>query len=238
MPKTGTLTKEVMFGKERNFAVSEAYKYLRTNVMFSFSAEKKCPVVGVTSSLRGEGKSTTAINLAISIAETGEKVLLIDSDMRLPSVADKLEIQLSPGLSNLLAQKNVSIGGILQKFENNENLDILTAGDVPPNPSELLGSQRMEELLNEAKKVYDYIVIDLPPVTAVSDALVISKLLDGVALVVRSDYAQKKAISETLRQIKLVNLKVLGFAFTCASLSTGGYYKKYYKKEYGAGTAD
>lgn len=226
--KTVALTKEQMFGKEQNFAVSEAYKLLRTNVMFSFPGETKCPVVGVTSSLRGEGKSTTSINLAKAIAESGKKVLLIDSDMRLPSVADKLEIELSPGLSNLLVQ-NLSVNNVLQKFEDVETLDILAGGDIPPNPSELIGSKRMEEVIEAAKKYYDYIVIDLPPVTAVSDALTISKLLDGIVLVVRNDYAQKKAINDTMRQIKLVNLKVLGFVYTCANIAQGGYYKKYYK---------
>ena len=227
--KTAVLTKEQMFGTEQNFAVSEAYKLLRTNVMFSFPGETACPVIGVTSSLRGEGKSTTSINMAKAIAESNKKVLLIDADMRLPSVADKLEIRLAPGLSNLLVQ-NLNVNGILQKFEGIETLDILTGGDIPPNPSELIGSRRMEEVIEAAKKYYDYIVIDLPPVTAVSDALSISKLLDGIVLVVRNDYAQKKAINETLRQIKLVNLKVLGFAFTCANMAQGGYYKKYYKQ--------
>lgn len=226
--KTAEMTKEQMFGSEQNFAVSESYKLLRTNVMFSFPGETKCPVIGVTSSLRGEGKSTTSINLAKSIAESGKKVLLIDSDMRLPSVADKLELELSPGLSNLLVQ-NLNINSLLQKFENLETLDIIAGGDVPPNPSELIGSKRMEEIIESAKKYYDYVVLDLPPVTAVSDALSISKLLDGIVLVVRNDYAQKKAINETLRQIKLVNLRVVGFVFTCANVAQGGYYKKYYK---------
>lgn len=226
--KTAEMTKEQMFGNEQNFAVSESYKLLRTNVMFSFPGETKCPVIGVTSSLRGEGKSTTSINLAKSIAESGKKVLLIDSDMRLPSVADKLELELSPGLSNLLVQ-NLNINSLLQKFENLETLDIIAGGDVPPNPSELIGSKRMEEIIESAKKYYDYVVLDLPPVTAVSDALSISKLLDGIVLVVRNDYAQKKAINETLRQIKLVNLRVVGFVFTCANVAQGGYYKKYYK---------
>jgi capsular exopolysaccharide synthesis family protein len=231
MAKPANLTKEVMFGSEQNFAVSEAYKFLRTNVMFSFSAEVKCPIIGVTSSLRGEGKSTTSINLAISIAKSGKRVLLIDSDMRLPSVADKLDLKLSPGLSNLLVQ-GISVNGILQKFDDVSSLDILTAGDVPPNPSELIGSPRMERFLSEAKERYDYIIIDLPPVTAVTDALTVSNLLDGVILVVKNDYDQKKAIAETLRQLKLVNIRILGFAYTCANVSTGGYYKKYYKQGY------
>lgn len=230
---------ELLFGKKKSFAASEAYKLLRTNIQFSFSTETKCPVIGVTSSLRGEGKSTTSINLAIALAETGKRVLLIDADMRLPSVAAKLNLELSPGLSNLLVQQRA----IKQKFSDVETLDILTAGDTPPNPSELLGSQRMETFLNEQKQNYAYIVVDLPPVTSVSDALSVSRVLDGLLLVVRGDYASKKALNETLRQMKLADVHIIGFVYTFAGGRNKGYYSKYgkygkygkYSKDYGYG---
>lgn len=224
-----TANTEKMFGSKKSFAAAEAYKLLRTNVTFSFSSSVKCPVIGVISSLRGEGKSTTAINLAYTIAESGKRVLLIDADMRLPSVADKLGIELSPGLSNLLVEHE-TIPNILQHFGDVETLDILTAGDVPPNPSELLGSERMDEIISHAKTYCDYIIVDLPPVTAVSDALALSKLLDGIVLVVRNNYASKNAIKETLRQIKLVDLKIIGFCYTFANTSSKSYGKRYGKR--------
>lgn len=227
---------EAFFGKNKSFAATEAYKLLRTNIQFSFSTETKCPVIGVTSSLRGEGKSTTSINLAVALAETGKRVLLIDADMRLPSVAEKLNLELSPGLSNLLVEQL----GMKQKFSNVETLDILTAGNPPPNPSELLGGQRMESFLNEQKQNYAYIVMDLPPVTSVSDALTVSRVLDGLLLVIRGDYASKKALNETLRQMKLANVHIIGFVYTFAGGRGKGYYSKYgkygkYGKDYGYG---
>lgn len=230
---------EKMFGKNRSFAAAEAYKLLRTNVTFSFSSGVKCPVIGVTSSLRGEGKSTTSINLAYTIAESGKRVLLIDADMRLPSVADKLSLNLSPGLSNLLVEGE-KMSNLLQRYDELESLDILSAGDVPPNPSELLGSERMAEVVNAAKSYYDYIVVDLPPVTAVSDALALSKLLDGFVLVVRNNYASKSAIKETMRQLKLVDLKIIGFVSTFANGSSKSYGKRYgkYGSRYGYGYGD
>lgn len=220
------------FGRSMNFASAEAYKLLRTNVSFSFSAEVKCPVIAVTSSLRGEGKSTTSVNLAYTIAEADKRVLLIDADMRLPSVARKLELALSPGLSNLLVRR-IPFDQYLQHYGDVNPLDILTAGDVPPNPSELLGSERMSELIADARTKYDYIIVDMPPVTAVSDALALSRLLDGVVLVARNNYASKNAIKETIRQLKLVNVKVIGFVSTFANGSSKTYGKNYGKYGYG-----
>ena len=230
----GTVSvKELLFGKYRSFAAMEAYKLLRTNVSFSFSAETTCPVIGVTSSLRGEGKSTTSINLAYTLAESGQKILLIEADMRLPSIPSKLGLNQSPGLSNVLSQGVTE--NVLQRLDEMDTLDILTAGDVPPNPSELLGSKRMKEMVETARERYNYIVVDLPPVTAVSDAVAITKLLDGILIVVRNDYAQKAAVKETLRQLSLVGVRVLGFVYTCAATGSKSYGKKYgrYGKKYG-----
>ena len=128
-----------------SFAAAESYKLLRTNLNFSLP-EKPCHIIGVTSSVRGEGKSTTSVNIAYTIAQTGKKVLLIDADMRLPSVAAKLEIHGAPGLSNLIAGMNAE-QSCLRKSGYFDNWYILPAGDIPPNPSELLGSERMHALL-------------------------------------------------------------------------------------------
>ncbi len=225
-----------MIAANMNFAASEAYKLLRTNLMFSFSDSEHCHVVGMTSSYRGEGKSLTSINLAYTLAETGKEVLLIEGDMRLPTLSGRLQLKPSPGLSNLLVGMN-SVSEAFQIFsvpleEKEIKVNVMVSGDIPPNPSELLGSKRMESLMGVLRKHYDYIILDLPPVTMVTDALVASKLVDGIVVVVRSNHAVQGALAETIRQLKLVDARILGFAFNGSTDAGGGYYKGkgYYKK--------
>ena len=221
-----------------SFAASEAYKLLRTNLMFSFSESGKCRIIGMTSSFRGEGKSLTSVNLAYTLAETQKKVLLIEGDMRLPTLSQRLRLNASPGLSNLLAGIS-TIEESIQQFvvETDDDadiiVDVLVSGDVPPNPSELLGSEHASGLLNLLRNNYDYIIFDLPPVTAVTDALVVSKMVDGMVVVVRNNHAVRGALAETIRQLKLVDAHILGFVFNGATESGSSYYKgKYYKGNY------
>ncbi|MBQ3861057.1 MAG: CpsD/CapB family tyrosine-protein kinase, partial [Clostridia bacterium] len=174
-------------GKDMNFAAMEAYKRLRTNLMFSFSGDEACHVVGVTSSLRGEGKSTTSMNLAYTIAETGKRVLIIDADMRLPQVHEILGIKQSPGLSNVLVGESNG-ANIIQASGIHTGLHVITAGDISPNPTELLASRRLANMIEALKPRYDYIVVDLPPVDAVADALIVSALTSGMVIVVRQNY--------------------------------------------------
>lgn len=227
----------VMLGNRLSFAASEAYKLLRANLMFALTDdESDCHVVGVTSSVRGEGKSTTTLNLAYSIAEAGQYVLVIECDMRLPTLAKRLGLDGSKGISNLLVG-TAKGSEVLQKSGLHPNLMVLPAGDIPPNPSELLGSQRMRVTMDVLKKDFDYILLDLPPVTAVSDPLVVSSLVAGMVLVVRQDYSNKRTLAETVRQLRFVDAKILGFVMTGAGSGPGGskkYYKKYYK-QYGYG---
>lgn len=218
-----------IIGKKRTFAMAEAHKRLRTNVLFSFPDESKCRVIGVTSTMAHEGKSTTAINLAYDIAQAGKKVLLIDADMRMSRFAKVLDVKRSPGLSNLLVGATGSEESVIQHSEMLDNLSIITCGSIPPNPSELLSSKRMNVLLDTLKKVYKYIVIDLPPISAVSDALVVSKLTDGMVMVVRQDYVDKRLLDDAVRQLKFNDANVIGFVMTCAERETK-YYKKYYKR--------
>lgn len=217
-----------------NFAAAEAYKLLRTNLQFSMP-EKACRIVGVTSSIHGEGKSTTSINLAYTLAQSGKRVLLIDADMRLPSTASKLEISGKPGLSNLLAGLNGE-KNCMKPSGRFENWFIMPAGDIPPNPSELLGSERMHSLLERYEKYFDYVVIDLPPIGVVTDALVLSQWMDGLILAVRQNYTERKALADTMYQIKKIGSKFLGFVMTDAAVGEGSYkhYSKYGKK-YGYG---
>jgi len=214
--------------KRLGFTAAEAYKLLRTNLLFSMPGNKKCRIIGVTSSTRSEGKSTTSINLAYTLAESGKKVLLIDADMRLPSIAKKLGLKSSPGLSNILAglgdsQIPIYKSGVL------DNWYWIPSGDIPPNPSELIGSQYMMELLEALSESFDFILLDLPPIVPISDALAVSPNLDGVLVVVREDFTSRKDLNYTIRQLKLSKAKILGFVMSYAKEDKKRYgkYKKY-----------
>lgn len=217
-----------------SFAAAEAYKLLRTNLMFSMP-DKPCRILGVTSSVRGEGKSTTSVNLAYTIAQAGKRTLLIDADMRLPSVATKLNISSDPGLSNLLAGL-ASENESLRKSDYFDNWYILPAGTIPPNPSELLGSEKMHSLLERFSEIFDVIIIDLPPVNIVADALVISSWTDGLVVVVRENYSDRKALGACMYQIRQIGSKFLGFVMTDADVGEKSY-KRYgkYGHRYGYG---
>ena len=217
---------KTMFGPNMSFAVTEAYKLLRANVMFSFSDEGRGHVVGVTSSIQAEGKSSTACNLAYALAESGAKVVLLDCDLRRPSVAGKLALARAPGLSNLLVAKG-EIKDAIQYCSAAPNMAIITSGDVPPNPSELLSSNRMAKLMEELTREYEYVIVDLPPINVVSDAIAMSKLLDGVIMVVRAGVSDRRMLEEAMRQLKLVNVRVLGFVYRDHAIGSGKSSKKY-----------
>ena len=228
--KTSRRKKQGVLCDELSFAAAESYKLLRTNLLFALP-EKECRIIGVTSSIRGEGKSTTSVNLAYTLAQTGKRVLLIDGDMRLPTIAQKLEMSGTPGLSNLLAGLSAE-RNCLRKSSYFDNWYILPAGDIPPNPSELLGSERMHALLDRYKDVFDYILLDLPPVDIVVDALVITKWTDGVIVVVRENYTDRKALDACMYQVEKLGAKMLGFVMTDTNAG-GSSYKNYGKYKYG-----
>ena len=220
---------------ELDFASAEAYNLLRTNISFALAGKDEgARLLGVSSPCPQEGKSFTSINLAYSLAKDGRKVILIDGDMRRPSVSNVLSMSRTPGLSNLLA------GGKAEEIIHfqtlHENLDVLLSGDIPPNPSELLGSEKMKKMIEEFSKQYDYVIVDLPPVTAVADPLVMSKLLDGIVVVVRHGFTKKKNVRETIRQLKFSGVRILGFVYNGYRQGTTRYYKKgnYYRKSYSA----
>lgn len=215
--------------KNLDFTAKEQYKLLRTNLSFTLPEDEKCPVIGVTSSMRGEGKSTTSVNLSYVLAESGKKVLLIDGDLRIPSIAKKMNIEATPGLTDILKGGVASLAEY--DFQSYNNWYLMPAGVLPPNPSELLGSSRMGKLLEYLREIFDYIVIDLPPVNLVSDALAISQFISGMIVVIREEYTEKKELENCMRQLKLSNVKVLGCVMN--ETSTGkGYYSKYKYKRY------
>ena len=206
------------------FAIKEAYKALRTNVTFSIPGnESKC--IGFTSSERAEGKSTNAINLGISFAQIGKRVVLLDCDMRLPTVASKMKLQQNPGLSDLLVGE-ATAKDVIRRYM--DNMDVIPAGQIPPDPTGLLASDLMTKLIIKLKEVYDYVLIDLPPVNTVTDASILSKCIDGFLLVVRHEAANYRDITEMFRLLELSEAKILGFIYNDAPVTSKKYYSHYY----------
>ena len=213
---------------ETSFHVKEAYKAARTNTMFSL-AGKGCKKIAITSSFPGEGKSTTCLNLAITFAQTGSKVLVIDGDMRKPTVHKKLDMINENGLSHLLGDFCKLEEAIIHTTY--ENLDVITSGHIPPNPAELLASESMSQLLGELEQRYDYIFIDTPPLNLVTDATVLSSIVSGTALVVRQGITHHKDIQDALGKLEFSHAKILGFILHEVKEGKGAYgkYGKYSK---------
>ena len=194
---------------DSNFFIREAYKTLRTNTMFALAGQEGCKILLVTSALQGEGKSISALNLAISFAEAENRVLLIDCDLLRPKLARLLRKSSRVGLSNVLLDPSqlgevILPGGV-------DRLDVILSGDIPPNPSELLGSARMESLLAHLRKRYDYVILDTPPVNMVTDAVVLAPKSDGVLFVVRAGQSERGPVSHAVEQLEYAHAKILGF---------------------------
>ena len=200
--------RRMLLGPNSSFYVQEAYNTLRTNIRFAIPGDG-CKRLCLTSGLASEGKSTTILNMAISFAETGSKVLLIDGDMRRPSQAKLLIEKASPGLSNVLA--GLCDAEVAIRRNVKPNMDVLFAGEIPPNPLELLGNARMKELMNTMSKRYDVILVDTPPVSVVSDACEVANVTDGVLFLVRQNKTEKEAVSRGIKQLELSNARLLGF---------------------------
>lgn len=228
--KTTTQTKEPeVIGPNISFAAAEAYKLLRTKLQFSFTDDSDCRVIGVSSAMSGEGKSLSMVNLAYTLSQLDKKVLLIDCDMRRPSIATKLPVSKAPGLSDYLSGQ-ITMDMLFQPcgMKGEENaFTVVAAGRNPPNPVELLSSARMTKMVETLRKSYDYILLDLPPVGEVSDALAVAKITDGILLVVREDYCNRVAYAATVRQFEFVDAKVLGVIYNCSYGQTAGYGNKY-----------
>ncbi|MDT2638773.1 CpsD/CapB family tyrosine-protein kinase [Enterococcus dongliensis] len=203
--------------------VAEQYRTIRTNIQFASSADKPIKTIVVTSSGPGEGKSTTAANLAVVFANSGQRVLLVEADMRKPTVYKSFHLSNAIGLSTVLSTIQ-SISEAAQKTEIN-NLSILTSGPKPPNPSELLGSTRMDQFLVEARNLYDIIIFDMPPVVAVTDAQIMSSKTDGTLLVVRENTSRKESLTKAKELLDMVQARVLGVVYNGAEHSKdAGYY--------------
>ena len=227
-----------MIGSNASFMAGEAYKLLRTKLQFAFADDNNCRVIGLSSALSGEGKSLTATNLAYTLAQLNKKVILLDCDMRRPTLAEKMGIEKKPGLSDYLSAQK-SRDQVIQNFSMNNGdveFNVISAGENPPNPVELLSSARMDRLLNALREKYDYVILDLPPVNEVTDALAVAPKTDGMLLVVRQNYCDRVVLGETAKQFAFINARVLGIVFNCTVEHSGkygkGYYKKYYRRRY------
>lgn len=199
---------------------AEAYRSLRSNIEYS-SFDDEYRVIVVTSSVPGEGKSTTSGNLAIALAQSGNSVLLVDCDMRKPSIHKKFKISNAAGTAELLLRKKL-FEEVANKY--NENLTIITAGKIPPNPSEMLASRAMTAFIEEMKKEFKYIILDTPPLQAVTDAQVLSTKADGVLLVVKAGSTKKEMVFNSVDLIKKVHGKVIGTVLNGVENKKNNYY--------------
>ncbi len=219
-----------VLGESSPFGFKEAYNSIRTNIMFTGRAEK-CPVFVVTSADKAEGKTLNCINLAVTFAHIGKKTLIIDGDLRKPSVYKRLfASESSDGLSNYVAGLSDTVNVSTTHIPN---LSVLSAGRIPPNPSELIGSVRFEELLGGLRDQYDYIFIDVPPVGIVSDALAISKIITGYVLVVKSNTSKIDFLTSVVQLLEQVDANICGFIYNAVNPKSGDYKYKKYKNGYG-----
>ena len=232
--KAGMNGDTLLLSQNSPFSVQEAYKSLRTNVAFSIAGgDSKC--IGVTSPNRGDGKSSVAVNLAISFAQIGKKVVLVDCDMRLPTVAHKLGIKRRPGLSDYLVGEK-SINECIFSVSK-LGFAVVPAGNIPPDPTTLLESKEMRELLGVLRNYYDYIIVDLPPVLPVPDAMILSKHIDGYLIVVKSGTAEYRNVSDALKQLQFADSNIIGFVYNGKPLPSKRsrkyrYNYTYYKKKW------
>lgn len=213
--------------KDRS-VVSEKFRTLRTNIMYS-SYDNKIKRILITSSEPDEGKTTVSTNLAIVMSKDNKKVILIDCDLRRPKTHKAFEISNKVGLSDLIVGKTTKEEAI---YNYSENMDILTAGKVSPNPSELLGSNKMEQLLDELDEKYDIIILDSPPVHAVTDSQILSRKVDGVIVVVRAKITKRDSVKAAVKQLKMVGANIIGTVLNGEHVDDENYnyYYKYQQK--------
>ena len=216
--------------KDSPFIIREAYNKLRSNIMYSLPG-KGCKVIAVTSTFAGEGKSINTLNIALSHAEIGKKVLLVDCDLRRPKVHRLIGVESAPGFSNLLVGE-CSFKDAVKHIEG-VDIDILCSGSIPPNSTSLLESEALYEFLESVKGDYDYIFFDTPPVHIVIDCCIIAKYLNGVVFVIRDNFVKKEKLMAAVQQMEIAGGKVIGFILNSTGgkgMLFGGYgYKRGYR---------
>lgn len=210
--------------------ISEAFRTLRTNIQFT-SIDKRIHTLSITSTGASEGKSTTSGNLALTMAKGGKKVLVIDADLRRSRVHEIFQIPNFKGLTNLLVG-DMKPKEVIHKIKEHDNLYVMTGGAKPPNPAELLGSEKMKELLENLKKDFDMIIVDTPPVGMVTDGALIASIVDGTIFVCSSGNTEIKSAVYTKELLKNVNANILGVVLNRVPIHQGGYYKYHYSTYY------
>ena len=210
------------------FAVKEAYNAIRTNLLFTQQGEK-CPIFVVTSPTANNGKTINSINLAVSFAQMGKRTLLIDADMRNPTIHRMFSISVKNGLSEILAglTDNISVSKT-----DVENLSVLTAGKIPPNPAELLSSARMDKLLEFVKEHYDCVFIDTPPINLVTDSTIFAQKVTGYIVIVKTDTTNTHDVKTTVTNIEQIDGNILGFILNDVNSEKKKYYSYYRKYNY------
>ena len=212
----GSLKKAPLLSEgNQDWVRAEAFRQLRTNLQF-VDIEKPVTVLAVTSSLPGEGKSSTAANLAITFSEAGKRVLLIEGDLRRPVLADLFRLEGAVGLTNVLAHQ-VQLDDVVQQW-GTHGLHFMASGPIPPNPSELLGSEAMVNLLVEARRLYDLVVIDTPPLLPVTDGAITAAGADGAIVVVRYGKTRTNDVERALENLRAVDARLLGTVLNRAPL--------------------
>ncbi len=210
------------------FAVVESYKAIRTNLMFLLS-QTRSHTFEISSSLPGEGKSSCAVNLAIAFSQLGNKILLIDADLRKPSIYRKLRLQNVKGLSSVLVGFCDFDEAVVKV---NDNFDVLVSGPTPPNPSELLGSEQMSRLLDYVKDKYDYVIIDTPPINVVSDAVVLAPKTEGIVMMVQDRKTTHEQFKKAVSSLSFANVRLLGAVLNSSSDRSAKYPSKMQRYQY------
>lgn len=209
--------------------IAEQFRTIRTNIQFSM-VDQDLKTLVVTSAGPGAGKSTISANLAVTFASQGKKVLLVDADMRKPTVHKTFRLPNHDGLTTLLTEKDVQISDIAHRATT-EGLYVITSGVIPPNPSELLASKRMDRLMNELEQFFDLVIFDMPPVVAVTDAQVMASKVDGTIFVIPKGLTNKDMVLKSKDLLDKVHANVIGAIFNRVEMSGDNFYYYYGEKE-------
>lgn len=236
---TGKTNPAFLLDLEQDSPLAEAYRHLRTSVLLS-SAGRAPRTLVVTSCVPSEGKTTTTINLAVTVAQTGARVLVIDGDMRRPSVHAAFGIENKRGLSNILSSDmtEAEMLNLVQK-EKESGLYLMTSGPVPPNPAELIGSDQMRKVVQELGATFDHILIDTPPIASFTDGVLLASMSDGVILVIHANECSRKIVQRSRQALLDVGAKVLGVVLNRVNLrSPDYYYGSHYYSDYKSGNGN
>lgn len=218
--------KQLIVHEKPKSPISEAYRSIRTNIQFA-NIDKEMKTIMFTSTNKSEGKTTTISNIAITMADAGHKVLVVDCDFRNPSVHKAFGISNKYGVTDILL-KGKDHKEYLNHILSHENLDVLTVGKVPRNPSELLYSNAMRKLMEELKKDYDYVMVDAPPILPVTDATVMATYIDGVVLVCAAGVAEVDSTRKAVDSLKKVGANIIGAVLNRTPVKYKSYHNYYY----------